>query len=99
MLTDPRGSQSVSLESSLTTTVRSLCRKPAVRTAMGWANSTLYKRIQDRLFVPPIKIGLRVAVWPSDEITALQDAYVAGLPEAEIRSLVASLIAARGEKQ
>lgn len=75
--------------------VRTFCRKPAVRIAMGWANSTLYQRIKDGLFIPPIKSGTRVSVWPSDEMIAVQDAYVAGLSEGDIRGLVSSLVASR----
>lgn len=80
------------------TNIRALCRKPAVLIAMGWGHSTLYQRIQEGLFVAPVKSGSRASAWPSDEITAIQDAYIAGLPKAGIRGLVTSLLAARGAK-
>ena len=75
--------------------IRNMNRKPIVLRAMGWSNSTLYEKIQDELFVAPVKLGLRSSGWPSDEQDALQDAYIAGKPAEEIRLLVRKLQAAR----
>ena len=75
--------------------IRSLLGKPAVRGAIGWANSTLYAKIQAGLFVPPVKIGPRSSRWPSDEVAAVQEAIIAGADEDELRSLVAKLVAQR----
>lgn len=74
---------------------RKFHRKPAVREAMGWGNSTLYDNIKRGLFPPPIKVGLRISVWLSDETAAIQDAYVAGLSDDDIRRLVENLMVAR----
>jgi prophage regulatory protein len=74
---------------------RRLERKPKVREAMGWSNSTLYQKIKDGLFVPPVKLGPRTSTWPSDEVVALQDIYVAEKPQEQIRALVRELKAAR----
>ena len=74
---------------------RTLDRKPAVREAMGWGNSNLYQKIKDRLFVPPVKCGTRASAWPSDEVSAVQAAYVSGRSPDQIRKLVAELVAAR----
>ncbi|WP_107763094.1 helix-turn-helix transcriptional regulator [Nitrosospira multiformis] len=76
---------------------RNLDRKPKVREAMGWGNSTLYDRIGNGLFVPPVKIGPRASAWPSDEIALLQEAYIAEKSQEEIRALVTQLVAARKE--
>lgn len=78
-----------------TAVIHTIYRKPAVRIAMGWANSTLYQKIKDGLFVPPVKIGPRSSGWPSDEVAAVQGAIIAGADEDEVRSLVAKLVAHR----
>lgn len=75
--------------------IRTLHRKPAVRLAMGWANSTMYQKIKDGLFIPPVKLGSRLSAWPSDEMTTLQAAYIAGQSDDDIRRLVTELVAAR----
>jgi prophage regulatory protein len=74
---------------------RRLERKPKVCEAMGWSNSTLYQKIKDGLFVPPVKLGPRTSTWPSDVVAALQDIYVAEKPQEQIRALVRELKAAR----
>lgn len=79
------------------TAFRKLNRKPVVLTAMGWSNSTLYEKIKNQLFVAPVKLGLRSSGWPSDEQDAIQDAYIAGKSQEEIRVLVQKLQAARKE--
>ncbi len=70
-------------------------RKPAVQAATGLSNTTLYARIKEGLFPPPVKLGPMISVWPSDELDQIQAAWIAGKSESEIRSLVAELIAAR----
>lgn len=74
---------------------RNLSRKPDVLEAMGWGNSTHYEKIKNELFVEPVKLGPRTSRWPSDEVTAMQDAYIAGMSKEEIRVLVRKLHAAR----
>lgn len=73
---------------------RTLLRKPSAFGAMGFANSTGYLKIQQGLFLQPVRCGSS-SVWPSDEIAKIQAAYVAGKSEAEIRALVSDLHAAR----
>lgn len=75
--------------------IRTFHRKPAVRKAMGWGNSTLYQKIKDGLFIPPVKAGPRMSIWPDDEVAIVQDAYIAGQREDDIRALIARLVAAR----
>lgn len=82
-------------ERDMTTVILALHRKPAVREAMGWANSTLYQKIKDGLFVPPVKIGPRSSGWPGDEVAAVQGAIIAGADDDELRTLVAKLVAKR----
>jgi prophage regulatory protein len=75
--------------------IKTMHRKQAVCSSMRWGTSTLYQKIGDELFVPPVKMGARSSAWPSDEIIAIQAAYIAGLPEDDIRKLVIDLITAR----
>jgi prophage regulatory protein len=75
--------------------LRKLFRKRVVLEVMGWPNATLYKNIQDHLFVTPVKIGERSSAWPSDEVAVVQDAYIAGSTKEALRALVLELEAAR----
>ena len=73
-------------------------RKPEVTARTGIARSTLYNRIKNGLFVPPISLGGDRAVgWPSHEVTAVISAMIAGRSPDEIRTLVSSLIEKRQE--
>lgn len=58
------------------------------------ARATAYEHIAAGLITRPVRVGRQVAL-PSDEINALVDARVAGLPKAEIKKLVAELHAKR----
>jgi prophage regulatory protein len=69
-----------------------------VGSAMRWSRSTVYQKIKEGLFVRPVKMGSRASAWPSDEVAALQDAYVAGKDEDAIRQLVQTLMAARNRQ-
>ena len=74
---------------------RYLSSKQDVLDAMGWGNSTHYEKINNELFVEPVKLGPRTSRYPSDEVTLMQDAYIAGKSKEEIRALVRKLHAAR----
>ena len=49
-------------------------RKPAVRAATGWSNSTLYSKIAEGKFPKPTKLDPegRAVVWFEDEVEAFQ---------------------------
>ncbi len=70
-------------------------RIPAVRTRSGQSRSTLYSRVAQRLWTRPVSLGPRMVGWPSSEVDALIAARIAGMSDAEIRSLVTKLEAAR----
>lgn len=57
---------------------------------MGLSKTTVYRRISQKLFPPPVKLG-RPSRWPSDEVLKIIAAYTAGLGEEEIRGLVRQL--------
>jgi prophage regulatory protein len=71
-------------------------RRPEVLQQTGLSNSTLYKRINDGLFVPPINLGgARAVGWLQHEVNYVLVAMAEGKPESEIRKLVQNLIQAR----
>lgn len=74
---------------------QAILRLPAVKLATGLSRSTLYLRIAHGVFTHPVSLGGRAVGWPAQEVAALNAAWIAGKPDAEIRELVAKLEAAR----
>ena len=72
-----------------------ILRLPAIKTSTGLSRSTIYLRIAQGVFTKPVSLGGRAVGWPAHEVAALNDARIAGKPDAEIRELVAKLEAAR----
>lgn len=70
-------------------------RKPEVLHRFQFSNATLYKKISDGLFVPPIKLGVRASGWLSHENNLLLAAYISSKPTEEIRALVSQLVEQR----
>ena len=75
----------------------SLLRLPKVLDRTGDSRSTLYQRIAEGLFPPPVRAGRRASMWPDYEVDLVLRARVAGRSELELRGLVARLIARRAE--
>ncbi len=73
----------------------SLLRLPAVIERAGLSRGSIYSRIPKGLWPPPVKLGERASAWPDHEISALNAARVSGKSDAQIRDLVAELMAAR----
>ena len=69
-------------------------RLPKVKSETGQSRSWLYQSAKDGLFTPPMKTG-RSSGWPAREVAALNAARIAGKSDAEIRELVADLVAER----
>jgi len=72
-----------------------LFRLPSVISRVGKSRSTLYEAIDKGVFPPPIKVGVRVSVWPEHEVDAINRAYIAGRTDEELRALVRRLVAER----
>ena len=91
----------IQASAGLTTHVRqlhtalALLRRRQVQTESGYARSTLYLRISQRLWTRPVALGARAVGWPAGDVAALNAARIAGKTEADIRTLVAKLEAAR----
>jgi prophage regulatory protein len=77
---------------NMTTTI---LRLPSVCQANGNSRSTLYQKVKDGLYPPPVSIGTRAVGWPAAEVDMINRAYIAGLSEDDIRKLVASLVLSR----
>jgi len=71
--------------------MNALLRLPAVLSATGYSRATLYARIKQQLMTPPVKLSVRCAAWPSEEIAALNAARIAGKSDEQIRELVSTL--------
>jgi prophage regulatory protein len=72
-----------------------ILRLPAVKAGSGYSRSTLYLRVDQRLWTKPIKLGARSIGWPANEVAALNAARIAGKSNEEIRALVEKLEASR----
>ena len=72
-----------------------ILRRRHVESQSGYPRSTLYLRISQGLWTRPVKLGPRAVGWPSDEVTAINAARIAGQSDAEIRALVTRLEAGR----
>jgi len=66
-------------------------RRSQVELESGLSRSTLYQRISQGLWPRPVNIGPRSVGWPAREVTALNEARIAGMTDAEIRELVKRL--------
>lgn len=73
----------------------SILRLPTVCKESGKSRSTIYLRVKDGLFPPPVSIGPRSVGWPSGEVDAINRAHIAGRSEDDIRTLVETLVVAR----
>jgi len=74
----------------------SILRMPAVKSETGHrSHASIYKAIKAGLFTKPVLIGQRSVGWPANEVQAINQARIAGQPEADIRELVNDLHAKR----
>jgi prophage regulatory protein len=59
-----------------------MLRLPEVLAARRCGKSKLYYDIRQGRFPPPIKLGARLAVWPSTDVEAEQEALLAARDKA-----------------
>jgi prophage regulatory protein len=74
---------------------KSLLRIKRVAEALGIGRSSIYERIAKGYVTPPVRLGVRLVGWPSDEIGRIVDAHIAGYSPDEIAALVRELVAER----
>jgi len=75
----------------------SILRLPKAQSESGYSRSTIYLFISRGLWVKPVKLGARAVGFPSNEVSALITARIAGKTDNEIRELVKKLEAARSD--
>ena len=76
----------------------SILRMPAVKAETGHrSHASIYTAIKDGLFTTGVAIGQRSVGWPSEEVSAINAARIAGNSDTEIRELVNRLHAKRTE--
>lgn len=72
-----------------------ILRLPAIKGRSGVSRSTVYLRISQGLWTPPVHLGPRAVGWPDYECDSLNAARIAGQSDDEIRALVIKLTADR----
>lgn len=77
------------------TNMPQILRLPSVKAHSGLSRSSLYNRIAQGLWPKPVNLGGRAVGWPSNEVTTVIAARIAGKNNSEVRQLVAKLEAAR----
>ena len=61
------------------------------------SHASIYNLIRDGLWTKPVRLSARAVGWPSEEITAICKARIAGKSDDEIRGLVDRLHSQRVE--
>ena len=74
-----------------------LLRRDEVLAQTGYSRSSIYRRIQQGLFPPPVTLSLRSVAWPSHEVDFIVKAIMSNKSKDEMRVLVSELIEQRGE--
>ena len=72
-----------------------LLRRKTVEEATGKSRTTIYRDIQNGMFVKPVNIGGDRVAWPNTEVEAINKARIAGKSDEEIKKLVEELHKAR----
>ncbi len=67
-------------------------RKKYVLGQVSYSNSTLYRRIKERVFPPPVKISRNVHAWIKDEVDATLALISTGATNEELERLVSDLL-------
>lgn len=60
-------------------------------------STSLYRRVEEGLLPPPVRIGPNTSAWPQHELDVIDRARLAGADDAKIRGLVQQLVIARKE--
>lgn len=74
--------------------MRRLLKLPVVKERCALGTTSVYEGVKKKTFPPPIKLA-RSSAWVESEIEAVIAARIAGKSDAEVRALVAALVALR----
>ena len=72
-------------------------RRQDVLNKVRFSRSTLYSRIQQGLFVPPVSLGRRSVGWLEHETDMVLRGLISGRTDIEIKELVKEVIALRAD--
>ena len=73
-----------------------ILRLPSVKEQTGHrSDASIYNAIREGLFPRGVAIGQRARGWPAADVSAINQARIAGKSDAEIRELVKTLHAKR----
>jgi len=72
-------------------------RRQDVLNKLRFSRSTLYSRIQQGLFVPPVSLGRRSVGWLEHETDMVLRGLISGRTDIEIKELVKEVIALRAD--
>jgi prophage regulatory protein len=75
-----------------------ILRQHEVLRRMGYRKSTLYNRIKERCFPPPVSLGGKSVGWVDYEIEQTLTSLLAGQSKKELQTLVADMLAYRQTK-
>lgn len=70
-------------------------RLPELLEQLAVGKTTLYARIKQGTFPPPVKFGERVSAWPEHEVGTVVNAYMRSATKEDLQKLVAQLMIAR----
>lgn len=70
----------------------SFSRLPSTLQQLAIGKTTLYERIAQGLFPPPVKLGPRLSAWPQYEIDEVANAVMRNASNEDMRQLVAHLL-------
>lgn len=70
-------------------------RLPELLEQLAVGKTTLYARIKQGTFPPPVKFGERVSAWPEHEVDTVVIAYMRSATKEDLQKLVAQLMIAR----
>ncbi|WP_065978093.1 helix-turn-helix transcriptional regulator [Pseudoalteromonas lipolytica] len=72
-----------------------IIRRTTVLENTGLSKSTLYNRLKEGVFPPPISLGARAVGWVESECEKVIQAMVAGYSEQQLKDLVQEIVASR----
>lgn len=70
-------------------------RLPELLKQLAVGKTTLYARIKQGTFPPPVKFGERVSAWPEHEVNTVVNADMRSATKEDLQKLVAQLMIAR----
>lgn len=70
-------------------------RLPELLEQLAVGKTTLYARIKQGTFPPPVKFGERFSAWPEHEVDTVVNAYMRSATKEDLQKLVAQLMIAR----